>query len=90
MPQGLARRGPLSERIINGGTSRPKQPRQQTGKKSFRRGDYTDLVLDLPGGGDSQAVHGIQDVAGDSEPTMVEQSKLGPPNADVLISALIL
>jgi len=47
----------------------------QTGNKPFKRGDYTDVVLDIIGGEKSQALHGIQGVVGDGEPAIVEESE---------------
>lgn len=46
----------------------------QTGNKPFKKGEYTDVVLDIIGGENSKALHGIQGVVGDGEPTIVEES----------------
>ena len=54
----------------------------QTGNKPFKRGDYTDVVLDIIGGEKSQALHGIQGVVGDGEPGIEEESQSLPPEAD--------
>lgn len=54
----------------------------QTGNKPFKRGEYTDLVLDIIGGEHSQALHGIQGVAGDGEPTAEEESESLPTDAE--------
>lgn len=56
----------------------------QTGNKPFKRGDYTDVVLDIIGGEKSQALHGIQGVVGDGEP-WIEEEEVNlpvPPEAD--------
>ncbi|CAB1427297.1 unnamed protein product [Pleuronectes platessa] len=37
----------------------------QTGNNPYKRGEYTDIVLDIIGGEKSEALHGIQDVAED-------------------------
>uniref|UniRef100_A0A8C1LPJ6 Myb/SANT-like DNA-binding domain-containing protein n=1 Tax=Cyprinus carpio TaxID=7962 RepID=A0A8C1LPJ6_CYPCA len=37
----------------------------QTGNKPFKKGEYTDVVLDIIGGENSKALHGIQGVVGD-------------------------
>ncbi|KAJ8011816.1 hypothetical protein DPEC_G00062190 [Dallia pectoralis] len=55
----------------------------QTGNKTFKRGDYTDVVLDIIGGEKSQALHGIQGDVGDGEPWIEEEENLPvPPEAD--------
>ncbi|RXN19418.1 hypothetical protein ROHU_007285 [Labeo rohita] len=56
----------------------------QTGNKPFKRGDYTDVVLDIIGGEKSQALHGIQGVVGDGEPWIEEEEENlpVPPEAD--------
>ncbi|XP_078134227.1 uncharacterized protein LOC144535562 [Sander vitreus] len=54
----------------------------QTGNKPFKKGDYTDVVLDIIGGENSKALHGIQGVVGDGEPTIVEEREPVPPNAE--------
>lgn len=36
--------------------------------------EYTDVVLDLIGGENYKALHGIQGVVGDGEPTIVKES----------------
>lgn len=55
----------------------------QTGNKPFKKGEYTDVVLDIIGGEkNSKALHGIQGVVGDSEPMIVEESEPVPPNAE--------
>ena len=55
----------------------------QTGNKPFKRGDYTDVVLDIIGGEKSLALHGIQGVVGDSQPWIEEEENLPvPPEAD--------
>ena len=46
----------------------------QTGNKPFKKGEYTDVVLDIIGGENSKALHGIQGVVGDGEPTIVEEN----------------
>ncbi|CAB1458377.1 unnamed protein product [Pleuronectes platessa] len=38
----------------------------QTGNNPYKRGEYTDIVLDIIGGEKSEALHGIQDVAEDA------------------------
>lgn len=53
----------------------------QTGNKPFRRGDFTDVVLDIIGDGNSQALHGIQGVVGDGESMIVVESESVPSNA---------
>ena len=40
------------------------------------------MVLDIIGGESSKALHGIQGVVGDGEPTVVEESEPVPPSAD--------
>lgn len=54
----------------------------QTGNKPFKRGEYTDLVLDIIGGEHSQALHGIQGVAGDGEPTAEGEGESDPTDAE--------
>lgn len=54
----------------------------QTGNKPFKKGEYTDVVLDIIGGENSKALHGIQCVVGDGEPTIVEECEPVPPNAE--------
>ncbi|ROJ25258.1 Spondin-1 [Anabarilius grahami] len=39
----------------------------QTGNKPFKKGEYTDVVLDIIGGENSKALHRIQGVVGDAE-----------------------
>lgn len=39
-------------------------------------------VITQIGGEDSQALHGIQGVVGDGEPTIVQESEAVPPNAE--------
>ena len=53
-----------------------------TGNKPFKKGEYTDVVLDIIGGENSKALHGIQDVVGDGEATVVEESEPVRPNAE--------
>ena len=53
-----------------------------TGNKPFKKGEYTDVVLDNIGGENSKALHGIQDVVGDGEATVVEESEPVRPNAE--------
>lgn len=40
------------------------------------------MVLDITGGKNSKALHGIQGVAGDGEPIIVEESEPVAPNAE--------
>lgn len=54
----------------------------QTGNKAFKKGDYTDVVLDMIRGKNSKVLHGIQGVVGEGEPTIVEQTEPVPPNAE--------
>ncbi|GAA6083814.1 uncharacterized protein LOC107710894 [Tachysurus ichikawai] len=54
----------------------------QTGNKPFKKGEYTDVILDIFGGENSIALHEIQGVVGDGEPTIVEESEPVPPNAE--------
>ncbi|KAJ7991258.1 hypothetical protein DPEC_G00295450 [Dallia pectoralis] len=54
----------------------------QTGNKRFKKGEYTDVVLDIIGGENSKALHWIQGVVPDGEPTIVEESEPVPPDAD--------
>ncbi|GAA6103007.1 uncharacterized protein LOC107710894 [Tachysurus ichikawai] len=54
----------------------------QTGNKPFKKGEYTDVILDIIGGENSKALHKIQGVVGDGEPTIVEESEPVPPNAE--------
>jgi len=55
----------------------------QTGNKPFKRGDYTDVVLDIIGGEKLQALHDIHGVVGDDEPWIEEEENLPvPPEAD--------
>ena len=61
----------------------------QTGNKPFKRGDYTDVVLDIIGGEKSQALHGIQGVVGDGEPGIEEESQSLPPEADPEITFIL-
>lgn len=53
----------------------------QTGNKPFKKGEYTDVVLDIIGGENSNALLGIQGVVGDGEPT-VEESEPVPLNEE--------
>ncbi|KAJ8003997.1 hypothetical protein DPEC_G00154220 [Dallia pectoralis] len=50
--------------------------------KPFRRGDYTDVVLDIIAGENLHVLHGIHGVVGNGEPTGVEESQPVPPNAE--------
>lgn len=54
----------------------------QTGNKPFKKGEYTDVVLDIIGGENSKALHGIEGVVGDGEPTVVEEIEPVPLNAE--------
>lgn len=45
--------------------SQAKNP--QTGNKAYKRGQYTDVVLDIIGGQQSQSLHGIPNVVLDGE-----------------------
>ena len=54
----------------------------QMGNKPFKKGEYTDVVLDIIGGENSKALHGIQGVVGDGEPMTVEKREPVPPNAE--------
>ncbi|KAI5611795.1 hypothetical protein C0J50_1436 [Silurus asotus] len=54
----------------------------QTGNRPFKKGEYTDVVLDIIGSENSKALHRIQGVVGDGEPTIVEESEPVPPNAE--------
>jgi len=54
----------------------------QTGNKSLKKGEYTDVILDIIGGENSKALHGIQGVVEDGEPTIVDESELVLPNAE--------
>ncbi|GAA6074392.1 uncharacterized protein LOC107710894 [Tachysurus ichikawai] len=54
----------------------------QTGNKTFKKSEYTDVILDIIGGENSKALHGIQGVVGDGEPTIVEESEPVPHNAE--------
>ena len=47
----------------------------QTGNNPYKRGEYTDIVLDIIGGEKSEALHGIQDVAEDGEPVIYSESQ---------------
>ncbi|GAA6094015.1 uncharacterized protein LOC107710894 [Tachysurus ichikawai] len=42
--------------------------------KPFKKGEYTDVILDIIGGENSKALHGSQGVVEESEPV--------PPNAE--------
>ena len=54
----------------------------KTGNKPFKRGDNTDVVLDIIGG--EKSLHGIQGVVGDGEPWIEEEENLPvPPEADL-------
>lgn len=54
----------------------------KTGNKPFKKGDYTDVVLDIVGGENSKALHGIQGVVGDGESTVAEECEPVPPDAE--------
>ena len=54
----------------------------QTGNKPYKRGEYTDIVLNIIGGEKSEALHGIQHVAEDGEPVMTAESE---PSSETLI-----
>ena len=54
----------------------------QTANKPFKIGEYTDVVLDIIGGEKSKALHRIQGVVGDGEPTILEESQPVPPIAE--------
>lgn len=54
----------------------------QRGNKPFKKGEYTDMVLDNIGGENSIALHGTEGVVGDGEPLIVEESEPVPPNAE--------
>ncbi|KAM4573917.1 fatty acid 2-hydroxylase [Odontesthes bonariensis] len=43
-----------------------------TGNKPYKRGDYTNMVLDITGGENSEALHGIEGVEGNGEATISE------------------
>ncbi|KAG2467045.1 EIF3H factor, partial [Polypterus senegalus] len=47
-----------------------------TGNKPFKRGEYTDIVLDIIGGDKSEALHGIDGVEVDGELTVTEEVDL--------------
>ncbi|KAI9543209.1 hypothetical protein NQZ68_011520 [Dissostichus eleginoides] len=49
--------------------SQAKSP--QTGNKAYKRGQYTDVVLDIIGGQQSQSLHGIPNVVLDGESQVV-------------------
>lgn len=80
MQWGLARRGPWSkwnlDENLRARTTKDlaEAKNTQTGNKPFKKGEYTDVVLDIIGGENSKALHGIQGVVGDGEPTIVEES----------------
>uniref|UniRef100_A0A673J8X3 Myb-like domain-containing protein n=1 Tax=Sinocyclocheilus rhinocerous TaxID=307959 RepID=A0A673J8X3_9TELE len=44
----------------------------QTGNKPYKRGDFTDMVLDIIGGEKSEALHGIEGIEADGEATITE------------------
>lgn len=44
--------------------------------------EYTDVVLDIIGGENYKALHGIQGVVGDGESMIVKESEPVPPNAE--------
>lgn len=54
----------------------------QTGNKPYKRGEYTDIVLDIIGGEMSEALHGIQGVAEDGEPVMTAENE---PSSETFI-----
>ena len=54
----------------------------QTGNKTIRRGNYSDVVLDIIGDENFQALQGIQGVVGDGVPMIIEESEPLPPNAE--------
>ncbi|CAL8332449.1 unnamed protein product [Arctogadus glacialis] len=56
--------------------SEAKNPR--TGNKPYKRGEYTDMVLDIVGGEKSEALHGIEGVEGNGEATMTEAGECEP------------
>ncbi|CAL8254986.1 unnamed protein product [Arctogadus glacialis] len=49
-----------------------------TGNKPYKRGEYTDMVLDIVGGEKSEALHGIEGVEGNGEATMTEAGECEP------------
>uniref|UniRef100_A0A673KV62 Myb-like domain-containing protein n=1 Tax=Sinocyclocheilus rhinocerous TaxID=307959 RepID=A0A673KV62_9TELE len=44
----------------------------QTGNKPYKRGDFTDMVLDIIGEEKSEALHGIEGIEADGEATITE------------------
>ncbi|CAL8319216.1 unnamed protein product [Arctogadus glacialis] len=49
-----------------------------TGNKPYKRGEYTDMVLDIVGGEKSEALHGIEGVERNGEATMTEAGECEP------------
>lgn len=49
----------------------PEAKNPKMGNKPFKRGEYTDIVLDIIGSDKSEALHGIDGVEVDGEPSYI-------------------